>query len=208
RHDQQGGVDAGGAGQHVVHEALVARHVDETQLPAIAQVAVGIAEIDGDAARLLFLQAVGIDAGQRLHQRGLAVVDMACRADDHGARFPSWPTNSPSSSSMRRSNSRASCSIRPITGTGSLRKAAASLSRPAPFPLAPRAQSAKDGNRSTGSAPEPIWPFTAWTSAVNSLPSAWAKAGSRRSACARMSLAGRASARMVGSLATSRSGSA
>ena len=38
RDDQQRGIDAGGAGQHVVHEALVARHVDEAQLPAIAQV--------------------------------------------------------------------------------------------------------------------------------------------------------------------------
>ena len=46
---------------------------------------VGEAEIDGDAARLLLLQAVGIDAGQRLHQRRLAVVDMARGADDHGS---------------------------------------------------------------------------------------------------------------------------
>ena len=85
RDDQQGGVDAGGAGQHVVHEALVARHVDETELPAVAQVAVGVAEIDGDAARLLLLEAVGIDAGQRLHQRRLAVIDMTRGADDHGS---------------------------------------------------------------------------------------------------------------------------
>ena len=44
---------------------------------------IGEAEIDRDAARLLLLQAVGIDAGQRAHERGLAVVDMAGGADDH-----------------------------------------------------------------------------------------------------------------------------
>ena len=48
----------------------------------------GEAEVDGDAAALLFFQAVGVDAGQRFDQRGLAVVDVAGGADDdvlHGA---------------------------------------------------------------------------------------------------------------------------
>ena len=104
RDHQQGGIDAGGAGQHVVHEALVARHVDETQLPAVAQVAVGVAEIDGDAACLLFLQAIGVDAGQRFDERGLAVVDMARGADDHAApSLSSCATNAASSSRVRRS---------------------------------------------------------------------------------------------------------
>ena len=40
------------------------------------------AQVDGDAAPLLFLQAVRVDARERLHQRGLAVIDMAGRADD------------------------------------------------------------------------------------------------------------------------------
>ena len=51
-------------GQHVVHEALVARHVDEADDLAARPRPVGKAEIDGDAARLLLLQAIGIDAGQ------------------------------------------------------------------------------------------------------------------------------------------------
>ena len=38
------------------------------------------AEVDGDAAALLFLQAVGVDAGERPDERGLAVVDVARRA--------------------------------------------------------------------------------------------------------------------------------
>ena len=35
RDDQQHEVDAGGAGQHVVHEALVAGHVDEAEHVAV-----------------------------------------------------------------------------------------------------------------------------------------------------------------------------
>ena len=33
---------------------------------------------------MLFRQAVGVAAGERADQRGLAVVDVACGADDHG----------------------------------------------------------------------------------------------------------------------------
>src|SRR6476619_2944188 len=39
-------------------------------------------DIDGDAAAFLFFQAVGIDAGERFDERGLAVIDVAGRADD------------------------------------------------------------------------------------------------------------------------------
>ena len=83
--DQQHEIDAGGAGQHVVHEVLVARHVDEAEHRAVRRRQIGEAEIDGDAARLLFLEPVGVDAGERAHQRGLAVIDVAGGADDHGA---------------------------------------------------------------------------------------------------------------------------
>ena len=40
------------------------------------------AQLDGDAARFLFLEAIGIDAGQRLDERALAVIDVAGGADD------------------------------------------------------------------------------------------------------------------------------
>ena len=39
-------------------------------------------DIDGDAAALLFFQAVGVNAGQRLDQRGLAMVDVPGGAND------------------------------------------------------------------------------------------------------------------------------
>ena len=135
RHDEQGGVDAGGAGQHVVHEALMARHIDETQLPAVAQVAVGIAEIDGDAARLLFLQAIGVDAGQRFDERGLAMVDMTRGADDHA-----------SGSSARRAASARCAGL--ACARASPRKPAASS--PAPPATARSSQcSASTGSRAT-----------------------------------------------------------
>ena len=47
-----------------------------------ADLGVREAEIDRDAARLLFLQAIRIGAGQRQHQRALAVIDVSGRADD------------------------------------------------------------------------------------------------------------------------------
>ena len=43
------------------------------------------AEIDGDAAPLFFGQAIGVDAGERLYERSLAVIDVAGGADDHAA---------------------------------------------------------------------------------------------------------------------------
>ena len=42
------------------------------------------ADVDGDAAALFFFQAVGIDAGEGLDQRGLPVIDVPGGADDDG----------------------------------------------------------------------------------------------------------------------------
>ena len=79
---QQGDVDAADAGEHVVDEALVAGHVDDRHLDAVRQSQPGEAEIDGHAALLFFLEAVGVDAGQGPDERRLAVVDVAGGADD------------------------------------------------------------------------------------------------------------------------------
>jgi ceramide glucosyltransferase len=43
----------------------------------------GEAEVDGDAAALLFRQPVGVDSGQGSHQGGLPVIDVARRAYDN-----------------------------------------------------------------------------------------------------------------------------
>ena len=90
RYDEHCQVDARGAGQHVLDEALVARHVNEAQPDVRSELKVGEADIDGDAAALLFLQAVGVDPGQGFDERGLAVIDVAGRADEkalHAARI-------------------------------------------------------------------------------------------------------------------------
>ena len=90
RDDEQHQVDSAHAGEHVLDEALVARHVHEAQAQRGRQLQVGETQVDGDAAAFLFLQAVRVDAGERLDEGGLAVIDVAGGADDdvlHGRFF-------------------------------------------------------------------------------------------------------------------------
>ena len=47
------------------------------------QFKVGEAEIDRDPTPLFFFQPVGINAGERLHQRRFSMIDMPSRADDN-----------------------------------------------------------------------------------------------------------------------------
>src|SRR5208337_3035271 len=85
---QQHQVDAADSRQHVAHEAFVAGNVHETNADRFArravEIEVGKADVDGDAAPLFLLQAVGIGAGESANQRALAVVNVACRANDDG----------------------------------------------------------------------------------------------------------------------------
>ena len=48
-HDEHSQVDTRGAGEHVLDETLVARHVDDAE-PVVAEVEDGKANVDGDAA--------------------------------------------------------------------------------------------------------------------------------------------------------------
>ena len=82
RDHEQHQVDAAHAGQHVLDEALVAGDVDEAEPQVGRELQVGEPQVDGDAAALLLFQAVGVDAGKRFDQSGLAVVDVAGGADD------------------------------------------------------------------------------------------------------------------------------
>ncbi len=70
-----------GAGQHVLDETFMTRNVNKANAH-VAEIEIGKTNIDSDAAPLLFRQAIGIDAGQRAHQRGLTVIDVAGSADD------------------------------------------------------------------------------------------------------------------------------
>src|SRR5439155_8614243 len=81
----EGGVDAGGARQHVAHEAFVSGNVDYARLHVVSERQRREPQIDRDAATLLLLPAVGVDPGEGLHQGGLAVVDVARGADYEAA---------------------------------------------------------------------------------------------------------------------------
>ena len=56
--------------------SFIVRTEKEARL-ALAEVQVREAEVDGDPALLLFLEAVGVGPGQGAHQRALAVVDVS-----------------------------------------------------------------------------------------------------------------------------------
>ena len=83
--DQHHEIDAGGAGQHVVHEPSWPGTSTKPTIVAARARPVGKAQVDRDAARLFLLEPIGVDAGQLADQRGLAVIDVAGGADDHGA---------------------------------------------------------------------------------------------------------------------------
>ena len=57
-------------------------HVDDLDREPVGLLQEREAEVDRDAARLLLRQPVGVGAGERLDQRGLAVVDVPGGADD------------------------------------------------------------------------------------------------------------------------------
>ncbi len=87
-HHEQHQVDPGGAGDHGAHQALVARHVHDAEPAARRQVERREAELDRDAAALLLGEPVGVDAGQRPDQRGLAVIDVPRGAQDQAVAHP------------------------------------------------------------------------------------------------------------------------
>ena len=78
--DEQHGVDPAHTGEHRPHEALVSGHIDKRQ-HGVADAGMGKAQLDADAACLLFLQAIGVGAGERLDERTLAVIDVPGRRD-------------------------------------------------------------------------------------------------------------------------------
>ena len=96
-------VDARRSRYHLAHEALVARHVHHAEHGAVRKRQAREAQLDGDAALLLLCQTVGVGSGQGQHERRLAVVDMAGRAQHEvglrvpaHARLPSAPASSAS----------------------------------------------------------------------------------------------------------------
>ena len=97
--DQQGQVHRSHARDHVFHEVLVAGHIHDSEhercgigcglylqptqiLAGRGKLQVREAEIDGDAARLLLGQTIGVGAGQGFDQRALAMIHVACGGQD------------------------------------------------------------------------------------------------------------------------------
>ena len=64
----------------------MAWHVNECEVD-VARLQMREAKIDSDAARLFFLQAIRIGAGQCAHERALSMVDVTSRADDNGTHI-------------------------------------------------------------------------------------------------------------------------
>ena len=85
RHHHQRQVDGPHPRQHVAHEPLVPGDVDEAEHVIRIERVVREPEVDGEPPLLLLGEAIGVDPGERAHQRGLAVVDVAGGGDDHGA---------------------------------------------------------------------------------------------------------------------------
>src|SRR5204863_264430 len=96
----------------VLDEVLVTRDVDDPQVGrSLRQVEVSEAQVDGDAAGLFLGQAVGVGAGERAHQRALAMIDVAGGGEDVGAvghqraeRIASISCTSWRGKTVRRSN--------------------------------------------------------------------------------------------------------
>ena len=82
----------GGIPSHAAPETPGAIHEGEELVSPLVHHASGAdpveaerreAEIDRDATALLPRQAIRVDAGERAHERGLAVIDVARRAENH-----------------------------------------------------------------------------------------------------------------------------
>src|SRR5262245_49706802 len=91
-HEQEE-VDPGRARDHRPDEALVARDVDERELPAVWKLERRVAEVDRDPAPLLLREPVGVFAGERTDEPRLPVVDVPGGPDRQ--RHRAW--TSPSS---------------------------------------------------------------------------------------------------------------
>ncbi len=85
RDSEQDQVDARGPRHHGAHQALVSRYVDDPEHPTRRERELRKAELDRDPALLLLGQAITVHTGQGLHERGLAVVDVTCAAEDQSA---------------------------------------------------------------------------------------------------------------------------
>ena len=79
-HDE---VDSANTGKHILHETLVPRNVNKPYGRVRIEREMGKAEIDRNATLFLFLQSIGVDAGERLDQSSFAVINVSGSAYDN-----------------------------------------------------------------------------------------------------------------------------
>src|SRR6266850_3860751 len=82
RDDEHDQIDPRGAGEHVLDEALVSWNIDEPDRHVTAEAEGREPDVDRDPAHLLLIEAIAVDSCEGADQLGLAVIDVARRADD------------------------------------------------------------------------------------------------------------------------------
>ena len=70
------------SGEHVLDEPFMTGYVDDAEAVAVGKVQGREPEVERDAALFLFLQAVGVRAGEGLDQGRFPVVDMSGSAEN------------------------------------------------------------------------------------------------------------------------------
>ena len=109
------------ARDHVVNESVVTWDIDKANALRINR-RVSKTQIDGQPARLFFLESISVDAGKRLYDRSLSVIDMPGERNDQVSESR-FERNSSSGSAPRMSSLIAPLCMRPMTGMGSARSA-------------------------------------------------------------------------------------
>jgi len=61
----------------------MSRHIDDTQMLPAGKIKGGESEFNGNAPFFFLLSSIGIRAGQRLNQAGLAMIDMSGGSQDN-----------------------------------------------------------------------------------------------------------------------------
>src|SRR4051812_48532650 len=145
-------------GKHVRDESLVPGHVDERDLRPARQGRPREPEINRQPPPALLRPAIGLHAGERAHQRRLAVVDVTRGRDDvHQAVSTAFSTSaSCSGGTQRRSSRHLSRSTRATTQGSPRRRRSAYDGSSA---------TAQPGNVTPGAPPPPTTPSDGTTSA-------------------------------------------
>ena len=87
---EQSHIDAKGTDEHIGNELLVSGHVHDRDAAYLGKIDVGKADVDGHSPGFFLGEPICVDAGQRLNQGSLAMIDMARGADQfrHVVRLP------------------------------------------------------------------------------------------------------------------------